>query len=267
MRDIGADDAANERVEQVLQVAAEFFEDFLWNSDSCRAARASLARKGVDEPALREFQVGYAPIGPKELLEHLAERGYGADEIQAAGLATSSARGHLHTHFRSRVMFPIRERRGCILGFAGLATHLGPSWPLWQASPDCGLYRRSEAIFGLDQAAEAIARSGKALLLNDCLEVLKAHQRGEREAVAVHSGRISQEQLRQLAAALPDGTNKVELVFGEGMGQDTKPRQTPLRAVPQPRPAGEATQVETVGPEPESSRRPRKMSSNRKESS
>ena len=48
-------------------------------------------------------------------------------------------------------MFPVRDRGGIVLGFAGLGTHLGPSWALWVTSPDIGLYRRSDAVFGVNQ--------------------------------------------------------------------------------------------------------------------
>src|SRR3954447_19882700 len=194
MQEIQADDEANSRVEQVLQVAADFFEAYLWESESCRAPRTALKRKGLDEAVIGAFQLGYAPIGPRELFDHMGRCGYSAEELEAAGLATRSARRHLHAHFRSRVMFPVKDREGRILGFAGLGTHLGPSWPLWVTSPDCALYRRSEAVFGLDRAAAEIARSGTALVLGDCIEVLHAYQSGNANAVAVHTSRVTREQ-------------------------------------------------------------------------
>ena len=83
-------------------------------------------------------------------------------------------------------MFPVRDARGGSLGFAGLATHLGPSWPMWVISPDAGLYRRSQAVFGLDRAATRIKATRTAMVLGNCVEVLKAHQAGQTNAVTVH---------------------------------------------------------------------------------
>jgi hypothetical protein len=207
---------ADARVEEILERAAEFYESFLWESKSGRSARSRLAEVGIDESILREFQVGYAPVGRNELLEHLGKWHYSAAELQAAGIATQSERGHLHVHFRSRVMFPIRERPGRILGFAGLATHLGPSWPLWLSSPESGHYQRDSAIFGIRQASPAIARAGRAIVLDDCLEVLRLHQQGQQEAVAVIQSPITQEHLEQLAAELPVDVSEVGLARQRG---------------------------------------------------
>jgi hypothetical protein len=113
-------------------------------------------------------------------------------------------------------MFPVRERHGRILGFAGLATHLGPSWPLWLTSPERGGYRRGSAIFGLHRAGPTIAQTGRAQVLNDCLEVLRLHQRGEREAVAMIQSPITAEHLEQLAAELPVDVREVGLARERG---------------------------------------------------
>lgn len=72
-------------------------------------------------------------------------------------------------------MFPVKDRKGRVLGFAGLGTHLGPSWALWVTSPETAVYRRAEAVFGLDHAARRIAALGAAVVLADCTAVLRAH--------------------------------------------------------------------------------------------
>ena len=120
--------------------------------------------EGLDEEVIRAFGVGYAPIGHAELIDHLGGLGYSTGELVAAGLATRSVRGRPHARFRSRIMFPIRDREGRILGFAGLGTHLGPSWSLWVTSPGGGPYRPSEAVFGLDRAAAQVAALSSALV-------------------------------------------------------------------------------------------------------
>ena len=111
----------------------------------------------------------------------------------------------MHAFFRSRIMFPVRDRDGRIVGFAGLGTHLGPSWPMWVISPDVGLYRRSEAVFGLDLAARRIASSKTAVVVGGCIEVLQAHQDGRPNAVTVHTGGVTPEQIEAMAAAVRGG--------------------------------------------------------------
>jgi DNA primase len=80
------------------------------------------------------------------------DAGFSDEELDAAGVATRSSRGHLQPQFRSRVMFPIRDPDGRPVGFAGMATNPGPSWPLWLTSPERGRYSRSSALFGIDAA-------------------------------------------------------------------------------------------------------------------
>jgi hypothetical protein len=213
------------RLERLLADAVPFFEAYLWESASGSAARVLLANEGLDEEIIRVFGVGYAPIGPDELMDHLHGLGYSTEEVVDAGLATRSVRGRAHAQFRSRLMFPVRDAGGHTLGFAGLGTHVGPSWALWVTSPDSALYRRSEAIFGLDRAAAQIAASGAAVVQPDSIEVIRAHQRGETNAVTVHSSRITHEQLVTLAADVPGGVEELRLEVPEGMGVDLRPEE------------------------------------------
>jgi hypothetical protein len=134
-------------------------------------------------------------------------------------------------------MFPIKDADGRILGFAGLATHLGPSWPLWVTLPDTSVYRRSDAVFGLDLAAKKIASSRTAVVKRDCLEVLSAHQAGEKNAVAVHSSVLTREQMRAIGAGMNGGIDKLALELPPGMRAE--PKRGPL---PKP-PAQEPTKV------------------------
>jgi len=211
---------AADRVDEVLERAAEFFSGVLWETDTGAGVRKRLAEAGVEERTLREFGIGYAPVGHRDLLEHLSQRDYSAAELTAAGVATGSGRGHLHAQFRSRVMFPIRrDRQGRILGFAGLATHLGPSWPLWLTSPERGRYRKSSAIFAIDRAGDAIARARRVQVLDDPLEVLRLHQAGEENAVAVVQSPITGEHLEHLAAELRLEVGELGLVRQRGRGR------------------------------------------------
>jgi DNA primase catalytic core, N-terminal domain len=189
------------RVSEVLEAAAAFFGEYLRTSEIGVSIRARIARDGVDEETVRAFGVGYAPGDHRLVLEHLGQR-YSADELHAAGIATRSGRGRVHSQFRSRVIFPIRDGEGTMLGFAGMATNPGPSWPLWSTSPDRGRFRRRIAIFAIDRAAPAIRDAGRALVLRDCLDVLRLHQEGCREAVAVIRSPVTSEHVEQIALAL-----------------------------------------------------------------
>ncbi len=223
---------AEDRVEELLADAGEFFEALLWEADSARNARGALAKKELDQSVIRAFGVGYAPIGPDDLMNHLRGRGYSIEELLAAGLATRSVRGRPHAYFRSRVMFPVKDREGRILGFAGLGTHLGPSWPLWVTSPDVGPYRRSQAVFALDRAASEIEASRTASVRPDCIEVLRAHRDGQANAVTVHSTSVTREQLLELADGLGGGPDALELELPPGMRTEPEREPAASKAVP-----------------------------------
>ena len=212
-----AREGADDRIADLLMDAAVFFEAHLWESDSGSAARELLAKEGLEEETLRGFGVGFAPIGPDVMMDHLYALGYSTDEIVEAGLAHRSVRGRAHAQFRSRIMFPVRDPEGWVLGFAGLGTHVGPSWALWITSPDVGLYRRALVVFALDRAAEEIADSGTALVEGDSIEVLRAHQEGRTNAVTVHTPRVTHEQMEGMAETVAGGLDALTLDLAPGM--------------------------------------------------
>jgi hypothetical protein len=186
--------------------------------------------------------VGWAPVGPDLLMSHLRGLGHSSEDIVAAGLATRSVRGRVHGFFRSRVTFPVKDAEGQVLGFAGLGTHLGPSWPLWVTSPDVGLYRRSQAVFGLDRAVHENAASGIALVRRDCIEVLRAHQDRQANAVTVHTSWVTRDQMLALADGLPGGLDALQLDLPPGMTADAK--DGPVAAIPDRVPDRSASELD-----------------------
>ena len=233
-----AREGADRRIADLLMDAAAFFEAHLWEFSTGGAARDVLAKEGLEEDTARAFGVGFAPIGPEVLLDHLHDLGYSTDEIVDAGLAHRSARGRPYPQFHSRIMFPVRDTDGVVLGFAGLGTHVGPSWALWVTSPDVGLYRRSQAVFGLDRAAGDIAGSGTAAVERDSIEVLRAHQEGRTNAVTVHTPRITRAQTQAIADHVPGGLDALELDLAPGVNID--PHEEPPGLAAMPAASGEA---------------------------
>jgi hypothetical protein len=165
-------------------------------------------------------------------MNRLHDLGYSTDEIVRAGLAHRSVRGRAHAQFRSRIMFPVRDVDGRILGFAALGTHVGPSWALSITSPDVGLYRRSRAVFGLDRAARDIADSGRTLVERDSIEVLRAHQEGRTNTVTVHTPRVTNDQMLAIADLVPGGLEGLEVDLAPGMSADPREEAAVLNAAP-----------------------------------
>lgn len=173
--------------------------------------RARLLGSGVQATTLRDFQIGYAPDRMFGLLEELEGTGYSSEELLVSGVASASERGHMHTRLRSRIAFPVRAADGVLLGFAGLATNPGPSWPEWLTSVEGERFRRSNALFGIERARKAIAAAGRAVVVRDCRDVLRLHQEGRREAVATVRSEFSAEHVAILALALGLPAEEVEV--------------------------------------------------------
>jgi hypothetical protein len=205
----------------VLERVAKGFEDVLWQSDAGAGVRGWLSRWGIHEQTLRKFQVGYAPARTGWLFEHVAPLGADEEDLVRAGVATRSARGNAHAWFHARVIFPIREPDGQLVGFAGLATHLGPSWPLWVTSPVTDVFDSGQAMFGIDKAAPAL-RAGRALIVRDCVQAIALSQAGRDECVAVVQSPITRSHLAMLSGLI--GTRDLQVTRRDGLlGAVAKP--------------------------------------------
>ena len=199
---------------------------------------------------MRDFGVGYAPGDVTELLRHLVELGYSDEELLGAGIATRSDREHLHVLFHARVMFPLRAADGQTLGFAGLATHLGPSWPLWITSPQTRLFQPDSTMFGIDRAIAAILGARRALIRRDCVEVMRLHQDGRGEAVGVIQRPITRAHLAVLGRSLGVPAGDLSVVRNRGLDavlvQPAGERVEPEAFGPQERPHGSGPIAATI---------------------
>src|SRR3990172_5787584 len=112
------EDVERERLRQANEAAAQYYHRLLLDSEEGRRARHYLEERGLDRGTLQEFQLGFAPSGWENLFRHLRERGYRQEELLAAGLLTSGERGPRDL-FHERIMFPITDMRGRVVGFGG----------------------------------------------------------------------------------------------------------------------------------------------------
>jgi DNA primase len=126
--------------------------------------------------------------------------GYSVAEIEAAGLVQRSQKGRGHyDRFRSRIIFPVRDPRGRVQGFGARAL-LADQRPKYVNSPESELYRKRRTLFGIDRARAAIAKAGRAVVVEGYTDVLACHQAGIAETVAVMGTAITPEQVRILSA-------------------------------------------------------------------
>jgi DNA primase len=187
-----------QRLWDLLERTAAFYASFMWDSPKAAKAKEYLAGRGLGEEVLRGFGVGFAPSAWDQVLTRGQRAGYSVDEMRAAGLVQRGQKGGFYDRFRKRITFPVRDPRGRVLGFGARAMGEGAAGPKYLNSPE-GVFKKGGSLFGIDRARSAIARRGRAVVVEGYTDVLALHQVGIEEAVAVMGTAITPDQLALLS--------------------------------------------------------------------
>jgi DNA primase len=190
-----------ERLRELLQRTAAFYASYLWDSDEAAKARQYLEERGLREEVLRDFGVGYAPSAWDRVLTRGQRAGFSVDELRAAGLAQKGRSGGVYDRFRERITFPVRDSRGRVLGFGARAMR-DEQGAKYVNSAEGELYSKSETLYGIDRARGAIAKAGRAIVVEGYTDVLALHQAGIEEAVGVMGTAITEQQVQMLSGQI-----------------------------------------------------------------
>lgn len=182
-----------ERLFEINEAAAEYYHHLLLNTTSGDIARKYLAWRGLASETIRNFLLGYSPEGWENLKNHLKDRGYREVEILAAGLLVEKEDGTNYDRFRNRLMFPIRNIQGKVLGFGARA--LDDSLPKYVNSPQTQIFDKSSILYGIDRAKTAIRQNDLAIITEGYIDVITAHQHGWENVVASMGTAITDKQL------------------------------------------------------------------------
>jgi DNA primase len=214
---------------RVNATAAELYRKILLGSPMGESGRLYQRERGIDDPIAESFQIGYAPA-PAEagwdlLARELEARKLPLDVAEALGLVVRSQRSGSHyDRFRGRLMFPIIQPGGRVLGFSGRilpqfaesdessrrsAADGGQKSPKYVNSPESLLYKKSRTLFGLHTAGAKMREKGRAILVEGQVDVVAMHQRGYAETVAPLGTALTQTQVDIIARF----TNTVVLCF------------------------------------------------------
>lgn len=182
-----------DRLHAVLDQAASFYERHLWETAAGAPVRAYLESRGLREPVCREFRLGLSP--GNGLAAKAQEKGFTRDELRAAGL--TNARGN--DYFPPRLMFPLADARGRIVGFQ--ARKLREDDPLkgkYVNSPEGELFHKSAILYGLNLARTAIAKQERAAIVEGNTDVIALRQAGFEPVVASMGTALTERQLKEL---------------------------------------------------------------------
>ena len=183
-----------DRLESLLEDAASFYSRHLWDTAAGEPVRGYLAERGLTEEVCRDFRLGLSPGGDR-LATKAREKGYTQDELLAAGLV--NRRGN--DYFAGRLVFPLSNARGRVLGFGARRLHDDdPIKAKYLNSPEGELFRKSRIVYGLHRARAGIAKQDEAVVVEGYTDVLALHQRGRHTVVASMGTALTEDQLKEL---------------------------------------------------------------------
>jgi DNA primase len=191
------------RLGDLLDRTASFYATYLWDSEEAAKARDYLAERGLGEEVLRAFAVGFAPSAWDKVLLRCQRAGFKVEELRGVGLVQRGRGGGEYDRFRSRIMFPIRDRRGRTLGFGGRAMR-SDQGAKYVNTAETDFFHKSRMLYGIDLAKAAIAKQGRAVVVEGYTDVLALHQAGIEEAVGVMGTAITEDQVASLSGMVDE---------------------------------------------------------------
>jgi DNA primase len=200
------------RLHELLEQAAVYYERALWETEIGGFARDYLKGRGLGEEIARDFRLGLAP-GGNSLARKALAKGFTRDELQAAGLMRANG----GDYFQRRLMFPLADARGRIVGFQARKLHEDdPLRGKYVNTQESELFHKSAVVYGLDKSRPAIAREDRACVVEGNTDVLALRQFGFEPVVACMGTALTEQQLQELSRL----TKRLWLAFdGDAAGE------------------------------------------------
>src|SRR3954449_12921623 len=191
--------ATQDRLRALLSRAAQFYSAYLWKAAESEPARRYLAERGIEQAVLEQFQVGYAPAGGDKLIQQAAKAGFSSQDMVTAGLARRRG-GRVEDGFRGRIIFPLADQRGRVLGFAGRAMSDGGKPKDLNTSENKAVgFFKGQMLYGMHPARTPAMKTGRFVVVEGYTDVLALHQAGVPECVAIMGTSLTDPQLEALS--------------------------------------------------------------------
>lgn len=186
----------------ILEQARAFYESQLRQSTERDVAVDYLKKRGLSGEIAKTFRLGFAPSGWRNLLDVLTANGISEEQAERAGLAIKRERGGYYDRFRERVMFPIHDRRGRVIGFGGRVMDSGE--PKYLNSPETEVFHKGRELYGLHEALAVNRKLGSLMVVEGYLDVVALHQFGMPETVATLGTAVTRDHLDLLFRQVPE---------------------------------------------------------------
>ncbi|MFI8346337.1 DNA primase [Streptomyces sp. NPDC085596] len=208
------------RLVEAHKIAAQWYAEQLATSPEADTGRIFLAERGFDQAAALHFGVGYSPQGWDHLTRYLRGKGFSDKELILSGLAQDGRRGPID-RFRGRLMWPIRDIGGEVVGFGARKLYESDNGPKYLNTPDTAIYKKSQVLYGIDLAKQQIAKSSRAVVVEGYTDVMACHLAGVTTAIATCGTAFGGDHIKILRRLLMDnGSARVIFTFdGDAAGQ------------------------------------------------
>ncbi|AOM77719.1 DNA primase [Pedobacter steynii] len=188
---------ARESLYIVSEYAANYFANEMWAGEQGRAIGLSYFKeRGFREDIVKKFQLGYSPDVWDALIQSAVAAGHKEEYLEKTGLSIRNDKGKLYDRFRGRVMFPIHNFTGRVIGFGGRTLKTDKNVPKYVNSPESDIYHKSNVLYGLYHAKKAIRDTDNCYLVEGYADVLAVHQAGIENVVASSGTSLTTEQIR-----------------------------------------------------------------------
>ncbi len=214
----GEEPGRRQRMLEAHRAAAAFYAEQMLTAEAA-TGRTFLAERGFDRQAAEQFGVGYAPQGWDHLMRHLRGRGYTEPELTSTGLMSQGNRG-MYDRFRGRLVWPIRDVTGDVVGFGARKLFEDDQGPKYLNSPETVLYKKAQVLYGIDLAKREIARSKQVVVVEGYTDVMAAHLSGVPTAVATCGTAFGSDHARIVRRLVGDTSvgGGVQLASGASVG-------------------------------------------------
>ena len=195
----GPDEANKQRLYQINHLTNELFHFLLTEHQVGKKALEYLFNRGIQKKTIEEFKIGYAPDKRSFLEQFIVQKkGFLEGELEASGLVFKTESNQLIDRFRDRVMFPLLDHRGNIVGFSGRLLRPQKDVGKYINTPETLIYHKSQLLFGLVQAKEAIRQNKQAIVVEGEFDMISPYQAGIKNIVAIKGSALTEEQIKLL---------------------------------------------------------------------
>ena len=220
-----------EKMFNINEFADKYFVDTLWNTEEGKTIGLEYFReRGYFDPIIQKFHLGYSPAEWDAFTKHAKQNGYSDELLEQIGLSIKGQKG-LYDRYHGRVMFPIHNLTGHVIGFGGRILTNDKKSPKYQNSPESEIYDKKQTLYGIYFAKNAIAKNDECILVEGYFDVLRMHQIGIENVVASSGTSLTMEQIRLVkrytknitmlydgdAAGIHAALRGTDMILSEGM--------------------------------------------------